>query len=172
MRKTRLWITIGCCFFAVALFAWAQSTRKPGLWEMTSSMTWQQSPLPPGVTLPAGMKSPFSGSTNTMQVCVTQAMIDKYGTAMPKSQNDCKIENVVLNANSMSADMVCSGRMNGKGSMESSWSDNDHTKGKMHFLGAMQGGPNSMPVEWTVEFTSVYQGPDCGSVKPLPMPSN
>jgi hypothetical protein len=56
--------------------------------------------------------------------------------------------------------------------MESSWSDNDHTKGKMHFLGAMQGGPNSMPVEWTVEFTSVYQGPDCGSVKPLPMPSN
>jgi hypothetical protein len=118
------------------------------------------------------MKSPFSGSTNTMQVCVTQAMIDKYGTAMPKSQNDCKIENVVLNANSMSADMVCSGRVSGKGSMESSWSDSDHTKGKMHFLGAMQGGPNSMPVEWTVEFTSVYQGPDCGSVKPLPMPSN
>ena len=42
MRKTRVWITLGCCLFAVAVIAWAQTTRKPGLWEITSIMTWQQ----------------------------------------------------------------------------------------------------------------------------------
>jgi hypothetical protein len=163
---------MGCCLFAIALFAWAQSVRKPGLWEMTSNMTWQQSPLPPGMTLPPGMKSPFSGNTTTTQVCLTQAMIDKYGAAVPKSDNDCKMANISKTLNGMTAEMVCSGRVNGKGTMEASWSDADHTKGKMHFVGTMQGGKNSMPVEWTVEFTSAYKGPDCGSVKPMPMPSN
>ena len=31
----------------------------------------------------------------------------------------------------------------------------------------MQMGPESKPVEWTVESTSVYKGPDCGNVKPI-----
>jgi hypothetical protein len=35
----------------------------------------------------------------------------------------------------------------------------------------MQMGQNSRPIEWTSESTSVYKGPDCGSVKPLPMPA-
>ena len=58
MRKTRVWITIGCCLFTVAQFAWAQGARKPGLWEMTTTMNMagQQMPqmpqLPPGVQLP------------------------------------------------------------------------------------------------------------------------
>jgi len=44
MRKTRVWITLSCCLFVLAIFAWAQANRKPGLWEMTTNMTWQQSP--------------------------------------------------------------------------------------------------------------------------------
>jgi len=27
-------------------------------------------------------------------------------------------------------------------------------------------------MEYTIETSSIYKGPDCGSVKPLPMPSN
>src|ERR1035437_8114372 len=143
MRKTRVWITMGCCLFALALFAWAQAVRRPGLWEMTTNMTWQKSPMPPGMTMPAGMKSPFSGTTATTQVCLTQAMIDKYGA--PMSQNrDCQITNIVLRSTSMTADMVCSGKMNGKGTMESSWADGIHAKGKVHFAGMMQAGPNPM----------------------------
>ena len=171
MSKTRVWITLGCCLFVMAVFAWAQAIRKPGLWEMTATMTWQKSPLPPGMILPPGMKSPFSGSTNTTMVCLTQAMIDKYGAPVPSTQRDCQITNVVLNTSSMTATMVCTGKMNGTATMESSWASGDTAQGKMHFTGTMQSGPNSMPVEWTVDSTSVYKGPDCGSVQPLPMPA-
>jgi hypothetical protein len=101
---------------------------------------------------------------------LTQAIIDKYGAPVPQTRGDCQITNIVMKANSMTADMVCSGKMNGKGLLESSWTDSSHSKGKVHFIGAMQMGPNSMPVEWTAESTSVYKGTDCGNVKPMPMP--
>ena len=52
MRKTQVWIAMGCCLFFMALLASAQASRKPGLWEMTSTMTWQQSPMPAGMTMP------------------------------------------------------------------------------------------------------------------------
>jgi hypothetical protein len=62
--------------------------------------------------------------------------------------------------------------MNGKGEISSSWPDGNHATGKVHFAGAMQMGQNATPVEWTVNSTSTFKGPDCGSVKPLPLPSN
>jgi hypothetical protein len=138
---------------------------------MTTNMTWQQTPLPPGMTMPAGAKSPFSGTTITTQVCLTQEMINKYGAPMPSSQRDCQVTNVSLKTTSMTADLVCSGRINGKGSIESSWLGGDTAKGKVHFVGAMQAGPNPMPIEWTVNSTSVYKGSDCGSVKPMTIPA-
>ena len=115
MHKTRVLIIMGCCVFVMAIFAWAHAVRKPGLWEMTTTMTWQKSPMPPGMTMPPGMKSPFSGTTTTTQVCLTQELINKYGAPVPQSNQDCKIINVVMHATSMTADMVCSGNMNGKG---------------------------------------------------------
>ena len=172
MHKARVWITMSCCLFALAVFAWAQAVRKPGLWEMTATMTWQKSPMPAGMTMPAGMKNPFSGTTTTTQVCLTQEMINKYGAPISQNQRDCKITNVVLHSMSMTADMVCSGKMNGKGEMSSSWSDGNVANGKAHFAGTMQGGPNTTPVEWTVISKSVYKGPDCGSVKPMAMPQD
>jgi hypothetical protein len=166
MRKTRVWITIGCCLFAVAILAWAQANRKPGLWEMTSTMTWQQSPMPGGMTMPGG-------GPHTTQVCVTKAMIDKYGAPMPQSRNnECQVSNVVMHSSSMTADWICSGKMAGKGTVESSWTDPDHSRSKVHFIGTMPMGPNTMTMEYTIETSSIYKGPDCGSVKPLPMPSN
>jgi hypothetical protein len=165
MHKTRVWATICLCLFVLAIFAWAQSVRKPGLWEMTATMTWQQSPMPGGMTMPPV-------TTNT-QVCLTQEMINKYGAPMPQSRNgDCKIANVVLHATSMTADWICSGRMPGKGTLESSWADPNHAIGKVHFVSTIQMGPNSKIIEYTINTSSVYKGPDCGSVAPPPMPQN
>ena len=171
MRKTRVWITIGCCLFAIAVAVWAQANRKPGLWEMTSTMTWQQSPMPAGMTMPSGSNSPFGGGAHSTQVCLTQASIDKYGGPMPQSRNNqCQIANVQKKANAVTADWICSGPMAGKGTLESSWTDSDHATSKVHFTGSMQMGPNATPVEYTIVSNSVYKGPDCGSVKPAPMP--
>lgn len=169
MRQTRNWITMGCCLLTCAAIALGQAQRKPGLWEMTSTMTFQQSPMPQGMQAPGG--SPFGGGPHTVQVCVTQAMIDRYGAPVSANRS-CKVTDVSLKATGMTANLVCTGMMSGTGTVESNWSDPDHAKGKVHFVGTMQMGPNSHPVEWTSESESTYKGADCGSVQPVPMPED
>lgn len=159
MRVRRNVLLVGVCGLALGLFAWAQG-RKAGLWEVTATMSWQQSPFPAGM-------GPMS-QPHTTQICVTQEQIDKYGTVPPQTRGDCQVNDVVKKANGMSAELVCTGPMSGKGDIQASWNDDSHATAKVHFLGAMQMGPNPKPVEWTVESTSVYKGADCGSVKPLP----
>lgn len=171
MRTTRLCLTLIGCLFATAIFGWAQG-RKPGLWELTTTMTWQQTPFPPGTpaaAAAAGPNSPFAGGPHTTQVCLTQAMIDKYGAIVPNSRG-CQVTNVVKSSNSMTADWVCNGAMTGKGTMESFWSDDNRAKGKVHFTGSIQSGPSPRSIEWTAESVSVFKGADCGTVKPVTMP--
>jgi len=163
MRKTPVLITL-MCFVVLTAIAWAQSTQKPGLWELTSTMNWQKSPMPGGMTMPGS-------APHTMQVCLTKEMMDKYGTPPPQSRNNqCKMSNMVKKGNGMTGDWVCSGPMAGKGTVEAAWVDADHSTSKVHFMGSMQAGPNAVPVEYTIESSSVFKGADCGSVKPLPMP--
>jgi hypothetical protein len=170
MRKAIAWITVCSCFI-ISTIGSAQATRKPGLWETTSTMTWQKSPMPPGMSMPAGGSSPFGGGPHTSQVCLTQAMIDKYGAPPPQSRNNqCTTSNVVMKGNGMTADWICSGMMAGKGTVEASWTDSDHATSKVHFLGSMQMGPNSTPIEYTIESSSVFKGSDCGSIKPIQVP--
>jgi hypothetical protein len=194
MRKTRVWIAMGCCLFAATPFVSAQSGRKPGLWEVTSTMNMsgQQMPqmppnvqmpqnmqLPPGVKLPPGMQMPSGGGgspfgSHTMQICVTQAMIDKYGGPSPSPPNhnsDCKPTDISVKSTGMTATLVCTGQMNGTGTVESTFTDANTTHTKVHMTGTMQMGQNSRPIDMTVESTSVYKGPDCGSVKPFEMPA-
>lgn len=169
MRRVQLGIALCCCFATAAILAVAQG-RKPGLWEMTTVMTWQQSPMPPNMPAPPNGNSPFSGGTRVSQVCLTQAMIDRYGAPMPQSHGTCQVSNVVKTSDSMKADWDCTGMMSGKGNVEAHWSDDEHATGKVHFVGSMKMGLNAVPVEWTAESTSVYKGADCGSVQPMPMP--
>ena len=144
------------------------ATRRPGLWAITSSITLQQSPFPAGMAPPPS--SPLAPGEHTVQVCLTQAIIDKYGAPIPDSRNDCQITNVQKSEHGMTADLVCSGRMTGKGTLESNWIDPEHAKGTIHFLGTVQVGPNPRPIEWTRESTSIFKSSDCGDVKPAAMP--
>lgn len=171
MSKTQIRITLGCCLLAAAVLSWAQAVRKPGLWEMTSTTIWQKTPLPPGMTMPQGAANPFAPSTRTTQVCLTQEMVSKFGAPIPTPEQSCTISNLVVKTTSMSAEMTCTGRMNITATMESSWPDGNTAKGKVHFTGTMPMGANATPIEFTVESTSTYKGPDCGSVKPMQMPA-
>jgi hypothetical protein len=171
MSKIQIRIAICCCLFALAALAPAQG-RKPGLWETTMTMTWQQTPLPPGMQLPPGVTSPFAPTTRTLQVCLTQAIIDKFGAPLSTPQDNCTISNIDLKPNGMSAEMTCTGKMSIHATMKSFWTADDNTaKGKVHATGTMQMGANPATVEYTIESTSVYKGADCGSVKPMPMPA-
>lgn len=158
MRVHRTVLLAGVCGLGLGLLAWAQA-RKAGLWEVTATMNWQQSPFPSGM---GPMNQP-----HTTQICVTQEQIDKFGTVPPQTRGNCQLTNVVKKADGMSADLVCNGPMSGKGDVQASWNDDSHSSAKVHFLGSMQMGQNSKPIEWTVESTSIFKGADCGSVKPL-----
>lgn len=166
MRKTRISIALVGCFFALATCSWAQN-RKAGLWEITTTQTWQQSPVPAGM---GGANSPFAGGTRTTRVCLTQQQIDKYGAIVPPAHGACQVTNIVKKADGMTADLVCTGPMSGKGTLESHSTDGGHAKGKVHFVGSIQAGPATKPVEWSTESSSVFKGADCGDVKPVPMP--
>jgi hypothetical protein len=161
MRMNRMWLALAGLLSVAAVLAWAQ-VKKPGLWEMTMTQTWQQSPFPPGM---GGPNSPFGAGTRTGPVCITQEQIDKYGSAVPRGK-DCQLANVVKSEHGMTADLVCAGRISGKGSVEVSGVDDDHFKGKVHFAGSLQLGPSNKPVEWTNEFSGAFKSSDCGSVKP------
>jgi len=165
MRKTRVWITLSCCMFALAVLAWAQAGRKPGLYEVTSTMTFQQSPLPPGMQAPPG--SPFGGGPRTTQVCTTQAQLDKFGGPPPPTRGDCQVSDPVMKPMGMTGVYTCTGSMAGTGTYEMSWTGDGQSKTKIHMTGTVTMRQGTRPIEWTMEANSVYKGPDCGSVQPM-----
>ena len=63
----------------------------------------------------------------------------------------------------MSADTVCSGRMQGTGHMQVSYSGAEHYEGSYSFKGSMEGHPNQM----SSTFKGDWVKADCGSVKPF-----
>ena len=176
--RTRVWIAAASSLFVLASLATAQPPRKPGLWETTATMTWQKSPFPQGMQMPPQAAAAFGGGApHTVQVCLSQEWIDKFGGPMAQSRGDCKTTNTSMTPTGMTGTLVCSGQMTGTGTVEAEWSIAGTAKGKVHFTGTMQMGRNGaqgagIPVEWTNEFTSVYKGPDCGSVKPTPIPAD
>jgi hypothetical protein len=161
MREMQVRIAVAASLLAATACAGAQ-TRKAGLWELTTTMTWQQSPFPGG--MPGGANGP-----QTTQVCLTQAMIDKYGAIMPTSRNGCQFTDIVMKPGGMSGVMACTGTMSGKGTVESSSTDGIHATGSVHFTGSVKAGPNPLPVEWTSKSSAAFKSADCGSVKPPPM---
>jgi hypothetical protein len=171
MRKTRSWIVLGCSLFAVATLAAAQN-GKPGLWEVASATTFQKSSGGVGMFNGTQSGNATAASPQGLPVCLTQELIDKYGVILPPSLKDCELSNVVKKPNSMTSDMTCSGRTNGKGSIESTWSDENHVKGKIHFVGKVKAGPsNSLSMAWTEDSTAVFKSADCGSLKPRKIPA-
>ncbi len=173
MKKTVIRGMFVFSLSAFAVLALAQTAMKAGLWTTTATITWQKSPLPPGMKLPPGVQDPFAPSTHTTDVCVTQEMIDKYGAPLNYSQagESCTVSNVVRKPDGMTAEMTCTGRMNAHATITSSWPGGNKSHTTVHFSGTMQMGPNSTPVEYTVESEATYKSTDCGSVKPLTLPA-
>jgi hypothetical protein len=156
MNKTRFWLILGCCIIALAAQAQGQN-RKPGLWEVTTQMSMSGGPM----NMP-------QMPAHTNQVCVTQAMIDKYGGPYSNPpQSQCQMTNVTLTATGMTANLTCSGRGNMTGTVQTEFVDADTTKTTVQMSMAM--GSDTMNI--TTVSTATYKGSDCGSVKPLQMPA-
>jgi hypothetical protein len=149
------------------LAAYAQSSRKPGLYEVTSTLSFGGASLPPG--MPSGAGNPMA-APRTTQVCVTQEMIDKYGGPNPSPQRgDCQLTDVSMSPNGMKAKISCTGQTTAAGTVESTWTAEGTGKTTVHITGAM--GPSARPMDITMQANSVYKGADCGDIKPMPMPA-
>ncbi len=166
MKKLSIAAALACSILGAA--AGNAETRKAGLWEITTTTTWQKITGGPG-----SFVDPAAGGARTHDVCLTQEMIDKYGALLPQSRGQCHIEDKAMRAGGSSASWVCTGRMKGKGELETQWTDVDHANGSLHFVGTIQIGSESKPVEWTTVSTSVFKSSDCGNIKPLqPTPAS
>jgi Protein of unknown function (DUF3617) len=155
VNKTQFWLILGCCIIALSAQAQAQG-RKPGLWEVTSQMS-----------MSGGPQNMPQMAPRTSQVCVTQAMIDKYGGPYSNPpQSQCQITNMSMSATGMSADLSCTGRGNMTGTVRTTFVDENTTKTTVQMSMAM--GSNTMNM--TMESTATYKGPDCGSVQPMALP--
>ena len=166
MRKTRAWIVLGFWLVALTVAAFAE-TRKPGLWEITTTITWQQSPF-----AGSAADSVAKAGKRTTQVCLTKSMIDDYGALLPQSRGSCHVANKLMTPGGMTADWVCEGRISGTGALSSTWPDLEHSSSTLHFLGTFLMGGDSQPVEWTTQSTAVFKSADCGTVRPKQPPQH
>lgn len=109
-------------------------------------------------------------STHTTQVCLTQEMIEKYGALLPQSRGECTLANKVIKSGTITGDYLCTGLMSGKGDLVSTWTDVEHSRSSVHFVGTLRVGGDAQPIEWTTESTAVFKSNDCGGLLPPPLP--
>ncbi len=153
MNKPLISTMLGCSLIAVAATAQAPIKQKPGLYDVTTQMDMGMAGMPP---MPP----------RTSQVCVTQAMIDKYGGGFGSAQSGCQSTNVVTTSTGMTANVSCTGRLNMTGTVKTTYVDADTVKTTIQMSGTM---PNGQAMNMTTQMTFAYKGADCGSVKPPPM---
>jgi hypothetical protein len=143
------------------------AVRAPGLWEVTSTVTWQRSPIP------AAGNPAWSSQPHSSRYCVTADQVNVYVNPKPQELGkQCRITNVWKRSNGWSAEWNCGGSMPGKGTAETTWASKGYAAGKVHFAGVLWTGSEWAPVEYTMESRSVFKSPDCGGVKPIPTPAN
>jgi hypothetical protein len=149
-----------CVPFALLLAATCGAAQepKPGVYEVTLVTT---------TVLPTAQVHP----PRTFQACLTQDMIDKYNAIVPEQlSNVCQLVNVVKNSATMSADIVCSGRITGKGNVAINWADSEHAKGSIHLNATIHPGQNDIKLEWSSTTTYVYKASDCSALEPSRSP--
>jgi len=160
--------------------------QKPGLWEITSTMTIlkggpqmpagaQAQQLPPealarmkqmGIQIQQG-GGPMS-HTVSFQRCLTpeQAAKDEHPTFT--NDNKCQLQNAHYTGSSFTGDMVCNTPdMQGKGTIKASFPSSEAYSGTWHFAGK---SARSGEMEMNNEFAGKWLGADCGTVKPFGPP--
>jgi len=163
------------------LTALAYTHGKPGLWEITSQTSFTkggpqvaQPQIPPdklammkqmGIQLPA--TTPGGSHSFTTKVCVTPEEANTDSPPPPDRQRACQMQNLKRDGHTFTADMVCSGEMQGSGHMSVTYDSDEHYSGKMEFSGTSE---HLGEVATSNEFSGRWLGADCGTVKPFVRP--
>jgi len=161
-------LLVGAAAVAVVVTSSALAAHgKVGLWQaniQTSGLPGMPSManLPPevaaqmkarGITMGAG------GTTITTKFCMTAAQVasDKPITSQ---NNSCTTQNVKIQGNTMSADVICTGQMNSRGHIVATWSSLEHYSAVQNMDMVQQG----QTVHTTMNINAQWLSPNCGSV--------
>ncbi|HWA92299.1 MAG TPA: DUF3617 domain-containing protein [Rhizomicrobium sp.] len=124
---------------------------KAGLWEVTTTMNMPNmaAQIPPAQLAQMrahGIKLP-TGNTITATHCMTaqEVAMDKPPPMPNRHGENCKMQNMKVAGQAMSADMVCSGaNMQGTGHFQIAYDSSEHYSGKMSFNMTAHGRPMAM----------------------------
>ncbi len=158
----RVGFVLGAAALPIAALA---AHGKVGLWEITTrmSMPGMMAQIPPdqlarmqamGVHMP-------DGQAITTQHCMTASEVAADKPPPMRNARDCTMSNMTHDAHGFSADMICTGEMEGHGHVSVSYDSDEHYAGNYSFTGTAQGHPQSM----TTSFEGKWISPDCGTVK-------
>src|SRR6185437_7048753 len=95
----------------------------------------------------------------TVQHCMTQEEVNADHPAM-RNEKECKLSNVKIGGNAFSADMVCTGEMQGTGHAEFVFDSPEHYTGKTTMVGTADGHP----INNTTAMEGRWIGADCKGV--------
>ena len=163
MKVSKRVFYLGAGLAALALVAVPAiaSHGKAGLWSVTISMNMAGMPdmskLPPQAQ--AAMRAhgiTMNGRSMTVTHCMTPEEVNADHPQM-RNEKECKLSNVSTSAGSFSADMTCSGNMNGTGHMQFVWDSPEHYTGKQSITGTAQG----QPINETSTFDAHWVSADC-----------
>jgi len=136
-------LLIGASSQALAVHA------KPGEWQVTMKMDIAGMPKIPPAQLAKmramGVHVPMGGDTITVTHCMTpaEAAMDKIPAMSKEHQKYCNMQNMKLSADGMSADMVCTGKVQGGGHMQVRFDSPEHYAGKVTMSFNANGHPMS-----------------------------
>ena len=161
-------LVLGVAFcVSVPIIAWA-SHGKVGLWEINVQTNMgavpgmpDMSKLPPEAQ--ARMKAmgiQMNGNGITMRHCMTPAEVNNDKPDLSRNK-DCKTTNVRMTGRTFSADLVCTGRINGKGHIEVTYDSPEHYTA----LETMSGTAGGHPVNNSTKMTGRWLSANCGKVQ-------
>lgn len=147
MKAVRL-LMLGAVCLAMAPLAWG-AHGKVGLWEITITNNSGQmvgmpdmSKMPPAVRAQMqahGVKA-MGGGTMSVRHCMTADEVNNDRPPMTH-RGECKATNIKISGQSFSADVVCSGKMNGKGHIQIAYTSPEHYTGSETMTMTIDGQP-------------------------------
>jgi hypothetical protein len=184
MNQLRL--AIAAFAAAAVLPAGAQTTLKPGLWEITNKMQsgsgqmenamaqmqQQMASMPPeqrkmieeqmaksGVRM--GSAGPAGGMS--VKICMTKEMVER--NEMPAQHGDCKTTSQSRSGNTMKMAFACTNPPS-SGDGQVTFNSSESYSSKMNVSTQVHGKPEKM----TMEGTGKWLATDCGDIKPFQAP--
>ena len=150
-------VLIGASSQALAMHA------KPGEWQVSMKMDIAGMPKIPPAQLARmramGVHVPMGGDTVTVTHCMTpaEAAMDRIPAMAKEHQKYCSMQNMKMSADGMSADMVCTGKVQGGGHMQVRFDSPEHYAGKV----TMSFNANGHPMNSSSTFEAKWLSAVC-----------